>query len=236
MKKLYKVVRSDMTSCHDPEFKYVLGQPATDPNYDGKSSCGNGLHACYTPEATLQYRNGVWPVRLFEAIAGTDCVEVDADKCKSRELTLVEELPVGIAFGPAGARVAEKLDQISRIQWLKPKTENRAKVAALVQEHLKRLSKFGGPDSAAVVFAKDAAAARDAAWAAAWAAAWDAAWAAARDAAWAAAWDAEYSLVSDLVDWPSPWEPLIEIYELGYWPVCLKKDGKFLVYEPEIKE
>ena len=55
---------------------------------------------------------------------------------------------------------------------------------------------------------KDAAAARDAAWAAAWDAAWAAAWAAAgaaaRDAAWAAAWDAAGAAARDAA-WAAAW-------------------------------
>jgi len=118
-------------------------------------------------------------------------------------------------YGERNEQVNAKLQQISNIKWFKPQQENRVKVAALVQEHLKRLHRFGSVDSAAVVFTNDLDAAR----------------AAARDAAR----DAAYTSVADLLDWPSPWEPLLEIYELGYWPVCLQNNGKFLVYEPKIR-
>ena len=154
-------------------------------------------------------------------------------------------------YGERNEQIQAKLAQIRNIKWLKPQQENRAKVAALVQEHLKRLVRFGCIGEAAVVFTNDEAAAwdavcrasrdaaRDAVRDAAWDATRDAARDAVRDAAWDAVWDAardaEHTLVADLLDWPSPWEPLLEIWELGYWPVCLQKDGKFLVFKPKIE-
>jgi hypothetical protein len=53
--------------------------------------------------------------------------------------------------------------------------------------------------------------------------------------AWNAEWlvitAASYRLVSDLVDWPSPWEPLLAVWRLGCLP-CGVVDGKFSVVVP----
>jgi hypothetical protein len=259
----FKITRMDGTDCYSGRLQYEVGKPTTDPQYDGKPRIGNGIHACYKPEQCMEYRNGQWPVRLFE-VGFDEHVEVQHDKVKGRTVTPIRELKLAEVFGPNGEKVMAQIDRISKIRWLKPEKENRTKVAALIQEHCRHLKKFGCPQDVAVKFTDDWDAARDAARAAAWAAAWaaardaawaaardaawaaarDAAWAAARDAAWAAAWaaawdaawDAAHIIVEDKVDFGNPWAPLVEICELGYLPICMTKDGHFLAYEPKMKE
>jgi hypothetical protein len=215
----FKITRMDGTDCYSGRLQYEVGKPTTDPQYDGKPRIGNGIHACYKPEQCMEYRNGQWPVRLFE-VGFDEHVEVQHDKVKGRTVTPIRELKLAEVFGPNGEKVMAQIDRISKIRWLKPEKENRTKVAALIQEHCRHLKKFGCPQDVAVKFTDD----------------WDAAWAAARAAAWAAAWAAAHIIVEDKVDFGNPWAPLVEICELGYLPICMTKDGHFLAYEPKMKE
>ena len=166
-------------------------------------------------------------------------------------------------FGPNGGSVVALLDDLAGIGWLRPLTPvTREQLQPLADMLLSRLTRFCASVvpmpvrivadwAAARDAARDAAedAARDAAEDAAWSAARDAAWSAARDAAGSAArsaardaagdaarsaaWAAEYRTVADLVDWPSPWEPLVDMWRLGCWPVGVVR-GEFVVFVPPV--
>ena len=82
-------------------------------------------------------------------------------------------------------------------------------------------------------------AARDAAWDAVWGVARGAAWNAARDAAGSAVWIVGKDLMpSRGYNTGNPFEPLVEIYKLGYWPIgiVLNQNGEkeFAVFIPPI--
>lgn len=46
---------------------------------------------------------------------------------------------------------------------------------------------------------------------------------------------ASYRAVADLAGWPSPWEPLLDVYRLGYWPIGVPSRA-FVVFEPDIAQ
>jgi hypothetical protein len=189
-----------------------------------KARCGSifverecGIASCFGPQ-------GDKVVALLEALAGFAWLKPSSAVTAEQLHPLVEEHLRRLArfhalVGSASVRVVQGWWSIRDAAW-----------------------------AAARAAARDAAwaAAWDAAWAAAWAAAWDAAWdaasaaarAAARDAAWAAAWaaasGAQHLVVADIVGWPSPWEPLLDLWRLGCWPIGVAR-GEFVVYVPEVR-
>jgi len=132
------------------------------------------------------------------------------------ELAVIEELPISLAFGPNGQKVVDLINRLSGIKWFEPQYE-REKVKQLIEKHLSILEKFG-VKQVSVKFISD--------WNAAWNAARNVAW----DAAWNAAWNAVHIIAEDLVDFENPAEPLLQVWELGYWPIGVV-NGEFLVFE-----
>ena len=226
----FKLVRADGTDCRSGTVKYAVGETTTLPDPDRRSSdpCGRGLHFCHRAEDTMQFRASQWPVRLL-AVSSDDVIARDETKVRCGSVHVEREEPLALCFGPQGGRVVELLNDLASIGWLRPpSTVTAEQLQPLVDEHLSRLTRFRAsvrPLPVRVVTTWDAAG--DAARAAARDAARDAAW----DAARAAAWDATHRVVADLVDWPSPWEPLLGVWRLGCWPIGVVR-GEFVVFVP----
>lgn len=53
--KGFKAVNKDLTSMHDPNFKYTVGKEAVVTNPDPKGVCGRGIHFSKTMEYPLEY-------------------------------------------------------------------------------------------------------------------------------------------------------------------------------------
>jgi len=275
----YKIVRDDYTDCRSGTVQYEVGREAACPNPAPAEAglCKAGLHIARTEQAGLASRGHHWPLRLLRVSAAPEDIIIEGDdKWRVRRLRVEEELPLAQAFGPQGQQVLEFIAALPGHPWLAPPAHDRARVEALIAEHLWRLEPYGAQPvpvqwvssraaarAAALDAARDAAwdAAGDAAWAAArgvgWGvaraaaldAAWDAAgdaagdaaWAAAQGVVWAAAWaaarvaarGAAWLVVADRLSHPNPWEPLMEVWQMGYWPVG-PVDGSFAVFEPEV--
>ena len=179
--RLYKTVRTDMGSWHDPNFKYEVGK-ARRATGKTRALCEDGLlHASRRPEHAAQYAKN-WPFVLLE-VEGNPIAE-QSDKVGCRQLKVVSVADLGLCFGPKGTAVVDVLNNVRNAR-------------------SDQLDSLAAARDAAwdAVGAAARAAVGDDAWAAAWAAAraaaWDAARAAARAAAWAAAWAAARAAVGD---------------------------------------
>ena len=153
----------------------------------------------------------------------------------------------GYRYGLNNAAVEAFLLGLNYLSWMHPTHQvTESELQPLVDAHLERLTRFDptvGPVPVRIMTTLTDARSttRDAAWNAAWAAAgnaaraaaWDAAGNAAWAAAWAAAFEARYLMVADLLDWPSPWEPLLDIWRLGCWPIGVVS-GEFVVFVPDV--
>ena len=182
--RAFKVVRTDLSSFADRNFKYRVGRARLAPKVAGKRTiCRPGLLHC-SPSAPEAAGYGHWPYRLLSVeVVKKDIVERRYDKYGALRLFVVEEVPVHLCWGPNGAAV-EKI--IRRVE-------------TLTREEVEKLN-------AARNAARDAAgnaagnAAGDAARYAARNAARDAAGNAAGNAAGYAAWDAAGAVaIADLV-------------------------------------
>jgi hypothetical protein len=217
--ELYKVVRGDYTDCYSGTVRYVVGDTLVHPDR-GRQLCSDGVyHACRKPEQTLKWHNSQWPLRLLKIYTPEVIAEdkgLGHEKCGVHELAVIEELPISLAFGPNGQKVVDLINRLSGIKWFEPQYE-REKVKQLIEKHLSILEKFG-VKQVSVKFISD--------WNAAWNAARNVAW----DAAWNAAWNAVHIIAEDLVDFENPAEPLLQVWELGYWPIGVV-NGEFLVFE-----
>ena len=112
MTTFYKVVRPNLASFHDPNFKYRIGHVRIAPKSSERELCGPGiLHASRQPELAATY--GLWPYRLL-LVEGVP-VKEQSDKAGFLKLKVLEEAPVHLAWGPNGQvverviRRAEKL-------------------------------------------------------------------------------------------------------------------------------
>ena len=253
----YKLVRHDYTDCRTGTVRYTVGKTTTLPTADRVShdTCGVDSHLCYRAEDTMQHSHSQWPVRLL-AVASSDVIAQDETKARCGSIFVERECGIASCFGPQGDKVVALLEALAGFAWLKPSSAVTAEqLHPLVEEHLRRLARFHAlVGSASVRVVQGWRSISDAAWAAAWAAAWDAARAAARTAAWAAAsaaardaardaaWaaaraaasGAQHLVVADIVGWPSPWEPLLDLWRLGCWPIGVVR-GEFVVYVPEVR-
>jgi len=247
----YKIVRDDYTDCRSGTVQYEVGREAACPNPAPAEAglCKAGLHIARTEQAGLASRGHHWPLRLLRVSAAPEDIIIEGDdKWRVRRLRVEEELPLAQAFGPQGQQVLEFIAALPGHPWLAPPAHDRARVEALIAEHLWRLEPYGAQpvpvqwvSSRAAARAAALDAARDAAWDAAGDAAGDAAWAAAQGVVWAAAWaaarvaarGAAWLVVADRLSHPNPWEPLMEVWQMGYWPVG-PVDGSFAVFEPEV--
>lgn len=45
--------------------------------------------------------------------------------------------------------------------------------------------------------------------------------------------EAKHLVVADLLDFPSPWAPLLEVWRAGCWPICVPGKRDLLVYVPK---
>jgi hypothetical protein len=215
----YKVLRPNLTDCYSGTKDFGgVGVTTTEATYDGRKECGRGLHACFKPHECNNYRNHIWPVRLFSATVPDEAHVAFNGKLKAGSMTLVEELPLPQLFEFNGEKLVAYLNRIMAIQWWKPQEQARARVTDLCVQHMQRVARFGLGDVCPVRIVTGSRVA---------------AWASARASAWDSAREAEYLVVSDLVDWPSPWEPLVSILELGYEPMGVF-GGEFWVWEPEV--
>jgi len=247
----YKIVRDDYTDCRSGTVQYEVGREAACPNPAPAEAglCKAGLHIARMEQAGLASRGHHWPLRLLRVSAALEDIIIEGDdKWRVRRLRAEEELPLAQAFGPQGEQVVEFIAALPGHPWLAPPAHDRARVEALVAEHLRRLEPYGA-QPVPVQWVSSRAVAGDAAWDAAGdaarAAAWDAARDVAGDVAWpvvaarAAAWGAAraaalgaaWLVVADRLPHPNPWEPLMEVWQMGYWPVG-PVDGRFAVFEP----
>src|SRR3990167_816005 len=78
--------------------------------------------------------------------------------------------------------------------------------------------------------------ARDSAWASAWDSAWASAWDSARDSAWASAFEVVKDLMKAKGYEKNPFKELLEIWNLGLYPIGLLKDKKFHIYYIPLKK
>ena len=83
----YKHVRSDLSSLHDSNFKYTVGEYVTveDIDLDQTKSCSNGLHV-----SNAQYWNGRGgEVVLFCRVHVDDIISVQEGKIRCRKLFVI---------------------------------------------------------------------------------------------------------------------------------------------------
>jgi len=188
---------------------------------------------------------------------------------KQKEL-LVDFYSKGVEAFPNGKELGVFLAKLNNIHWFQPEIQPEMELLKnLCQQTLSRLNLPDLPlriikKDFHTAWGTAGGVVWDAAWVAAWDAAWDAAggaavvvrdtawdavWGVARGAAWSAARDAAGGAVwivgKDLMpskgyDKGNPFEPLMEIYELGYWPIGIvpgqNGEKEFAVFTPPIQK
>ena len=155
---------------------------------------------------------------------------------KQKEL-LVGFYSQGVEAFPNGKELGVFLAKLNNIHWFQPEIQPDMELLKnLCQQTLSRLNL---PDLPLRIIKKDFRTAWDAAGGAVWDTVWVAAWNAARDAAGGAVWIVGKDLMpSRGYNTGNPFEPLVEIYKLGYWPIgiVLNQNGEkeFAVFIPPI--
>lgn len=209
---LYKVVRDDYTDIYSGTFSYRGKYPRKfvhpSPDRKNKSACGAGLHACFKVESVMSFAASMWPLRLLE-VEGHDEIARDDTKARFAAITVQRELPIAQAFGPNGKEVVTFISGLKEIKWFRPEKKPRKDVVERrMVAHLSALKKFKCPQKFEIEFTGDV------------------------DVAWDAARDAAHIVSADLLDFPNPWTPLMDLYRMGLWPAALTKQGKFIVWVP----
>ena len=222
--RLYKIVRENYTDCYSGTLRFDVGATVMAPKCDPATPdvCGRGIHACFRPMDTLQYANHN-TTQINGHLLIVEPVEPICDngeKMRSKGVAVLEEVSLSLAYGPCGEDVVGFLRSLKDVLWFKPVAPISISV---LQEHInchtERLRPYGYTKSPTLRIERN----------------FDAAWVAARDAAWDAARDAAYRVVADKMPTPNPFSPLMQIWKLGCWPICVNK-GQFIVYVPENAE
>ena len=142
---------------------------------------------------------------------------------------------------PTKIDVINLIKRIEKIEWFKPQKQP---IKAKLQLKIDSILKAFKLDFKAELQINSLKTKKD--WASAWASAWDSAWDSARDSAWDSArasawasardsaWDSEFEVVKNLMKKKgyktNPFKKLLELWEMGLYPIGVLKDKKFHIY------
>ena len=129
--RAFKVVRTDLSSFADRNFKYRVGRARLAPKVAGKRTiCRPGLLHC-SPSAPEAAGYGHWPYRLLSVeVVKKDIVERRYDKYGALRLFVVEEVPVHLCWGPNGAAVEKIIRRVETLTREEVEKLNAARNAA----------------------------------------------------------------------------------------------------------